>query len=35
MPPKFLIVFLLLIGFSTELFSQVTLVGNWKRVIPV
>lgn len=35
MPPKFLILLLLLIGFSTELFSQLTIVGNWKRVIPV
>lgn len=35
MPPKFLIAFLLLIGLSTELISQVTLIGNWRRVIPV
>ncbi len=32
---KFLITFLLFLGFSTQIFSQITLVGNWKRVIPV
>ena len=25
----------MLIGFNTEIFSQLTLVGNWRRLIPV